>query len=41
MHHRVAANSRWTAPEKARMVEETFEPGMTVSLGDAVRAVDN
>src|SRR5262245_121828 len=23
---------RWTAPEKVRMVEETFEPGMTVSL---------
>ena len=23
---------RWTAAEKVRMVEETFEPGMTVSL---------
>jgi len=23
---------RWTAPAKVRMVEETFEPGMTVSL---------
>jgi transposase-like protein len=23
---------RWTASEKVRMVEETFEPGMTVSL---------
>ena len=23
---------RWTALEKVRMVEETFEPGMTVSL---------
>ena len=22
----------WTAPEKVRMVEETLEPGMTVSL---------
>jgi transposase-like protein len=24
---------RWTASEKIRIVEETFEPGMTVSLG--------
>jgi transposase len=23
---------RWTASEKVRMVEETFAPGMTVSL---------
>ena len=23
---------RWMAPEKVGMVEETFEPGMTVSL---------
>ena len=23
---------RWTASEKVRIVEETFEPGMTVSL---------
>ena len=37
----VQRRRRWTAPEKVRMVEETFEPGMTVSLGDAVRAVDN
>ena len=28
----VLRRRRWTAPEKVRMVEETFEPGMTVSL---------
>ena len=28
----VQRRRRWTAPEKVRMVEETFEPGMTVSL---------
>jgi len=28
----VRRRRRWTAPEKVRMVEETFEPGMTVSL---------
>jgi transposase len=28
----VERRRRWTAPEKVRMVEETFEPGMTVSL---------
>src|SRR5262245_37524609 len=26
----VQRRRRWTAPEKVRMVEETFEPGMTV-----------
>ena len=28
----VQRRRRWTAPEEVRMVEETFEPGMTVSL---------
>src|SRR5438046_835140 len=28
----VQRRRRWTAAEKVRMVEETFEPGMTVSL---------
>jgi transposase-like protein len=28
----VQRRRRWTAPEKVRMVEETFEPGMTVRL---------
>src|SRR5215831_10331920 len=28
----VQRRRRWTAPERVRMVEETFEPGMTVSL---------
>src|SRR6516164_4809583 len=28
----VQRRRRWTAPEKVRMVEETLEPGMTVSL---------
>src|SRR5262249_6809067 len=28
----VQRRRRWTAPEKVRMVEQTFEPGMTVSL---------
>src|SRR5262249_21166783 len=28
----VQRRRRWTAPEKVRMVEETFEPGITVSL---------
>ena len=28
----VQRRRRWTAPEKVRMVDETFEPGMTVSL---------
>src|SRR5215470_4781719 len=28
----VQRRRRWTALEKVRMVEETFEPGMTVSL---------
>ena len=28
----VQRRRRWTASEKVRMVEETFEPGMTVSL---------
>src|SRR5882757_4193856 len=28
----VQRRRRWSAPEKVRMVEETFEPGMTVSL---------
>ena len=28
----VQRRRRWTASEKARMVEETFEPGLTVSL---------
>src|SRR5262249_38241809 len=28
----VQRRRRWTAPEKVRMVEATFEPGMTVSL---------
>ena len=28
----VQRRRRWTAPEKVRMVGETFEPGMTVSL---------
>jgi transposase len=28
----VQRRRRWTTPEKVRMVEETFEPGMTVSL---------
>jgi transposase-like protein len=27
-----AQRRRWTAAGKVRMVEETFEPGMTVSL---------
>jgi transposase-like protein len=27
----VQRRRRWTAPEKVRMVEETFEPDMTVS----------
>jgi hypothetical protein len=27
----VQRRRRWTASEKVRMVEETFEPGMTVS----------
>jgi transposase-like protein len=27
----VQRRRRWTAAEKVRMVEETFEPGMTVS----------
>src|SRR5207247_10875849 len=29
----VQRRRRWTASEKVRIVEETFEPGMTVSLG--------
>jgi transposase-like protein len=28
----VQRRRRWTASEKVRMVEETFEPGMIVSL---------
>ena len=28
----VQRRRRWTASEKLRMVEETFEPGMTMSL---------
>ena len=28
----VQRRRRWRASEKVRMVEETFEPGMTVSL---------
>jgi transposase len=28
----VQRRRRWTASEKVRRVEETFEPGMTVSL---------
>jgi transposase len=28
----VQRRRRWTAPEKVRMVEETFEPGLTVNL---------
>jgi len=28
----VQRRRRWTASEKVRMVEETFAPGMTVSL---------
>jgi transposase len=28
----VQRRRRWAAAEKVRMVEETFEPGMTVSL---------
>jgi transposase-like protein len=28
----VQRRRRWMAAEKVRMVEETFEPGMTVSL---------
>ena len=28
----VQRRRRWTASEKVRMVEETFDPGMTVSL---------
>src|SRR5262245_52608966 len=28
----VQRRRRWTAPEKVRMVEETFEPGMTIRL---------
>ena len=28
----VQRRRRWTASEKVRMVEETFEPGMTVSV---------
>jgi transposase len=28
----VQRRGRWTASEKVRIVEETFEPGMTVSL---------
>src|SRR4029434_2819591 len=28
----VQRRRRWTAPEKVRMVKETFEPGVTVSL---------
>src|SRR5207249_5155518 len=28
----VQRRRRWTASEKVRMVEETFEPGMTVNL---------
>jgi transposase len=28
----VQRRRRWTAAEKVRMVEETLEPGMTVSL---------
>jgi transposase len=28
----VQGRRRWTASEKVRMVEETFEPGLTVSL---------
>lgn len=28
----VLRRRRWTASEKVRIVEETFEPGMTVSL---------
>ena len=28
----VQRRRRWTAAEKVRIVEETFEPGMTVSL---------
>ena len=28
----VQRRRRWTASEKVRMIEETFEPGMTVSL---------
>jgi transposase len=30
--HRFKRRRRWTAAEKVRIVEETFEPGMTVSL---------
>jgi transposase len=29
----VQRRRRWTAPEKVRMVEETFESGMMVSRG--------
>jgi hypothetical protein len=40
----VRRRRRWTASEKVRMVEETFEPGMTVSLvarqrGDSVHTL--
>jgi transposase-like protein len=28
----VQRRRRWTAPEKVRMLEETFEPGMMLSL---------
>src|SRR5215467_4856760 len=35
----VQRRRRWTASEKVRMVEETFEPGMTVSLVARRRSV--
>jgi hypothetical protein len=35
----VQRRRRWTASEKVRIVEETFGPGMTVSLGLADMAL--
>jgi transposase len=35
----VQRRRRWTASEKVRMVEETFAPGMTVSLVARQRGV--
>ena len=35
----VQRRRRWTASEEVRMVEETFEPGMTVSLVTRRRGV--
>jgi Transposase len=36
----VQRRRRWTAPEKVRMVEETFEPGMTGSATSGEISVD-